>query len=71
MAPIMRRLSKEFDERIVFAKVDVSNNRDLAAQFNIRSIPTLVIFKDGKEWDRLGGVKSRAELRKLFEKLSS
>jgi thioredoxin 1 len=71
MAPIMRRLSKEFDEHIIFAKVDVSNNRDLAAQFNVRSIPTLVLFKNGKEWDRLSGAKSRTELRKLFEKLSS
>jgi thioredoxin-like negative regulator of GroEL len=63
-------LAKEYDDRIVFAKVDVENNKDLANQFNIKSIPTMVFFKKGKEWDRLSGVKGRAELNKILEKLS-
>ncbi|MGA2461595.1 MAG: thioredoxin [Candidatus Bathyarchaeia archaeon] len=70
MAPILRGLAKEYDDRIVFAKVDVENNKDLANQFNIKSIPTMVFFKKGKEWDRLSGVKGRAELNKILEKLS-
>jgi len=69
MAPIMRRLSKEFGEQIIFLKVDVANNRDLAAQFNVRSAPTFIFFKDAKEWHRLSGVKSRKELRKILERL--
>lgn len=69
MTPILRDLAKEFDGRVVFAKVDVENNRDLAAQFNVKSIPTLVLFKNGKEWDRLTGVRGRSELRKLIEKM--
>lgn len=71
MAPILRDMADEFDGRVVFAKVDVPNNRDLAEQFKIKSIPTLVFFKKGKEWDRANGVKSRQELRKILEKLSS
>ena len=63
-------MAKEYDDRIVFAKVDVENNKDLANQFNIKSIPTMVFFKKGKEWDRLSGVKGRAELNKILEKLS-
>lgn len=70
MAPILKRLAKEFDNQVVFAKVDVQNNRDLASQFNIKSIPTLVLFKNGKEWDRLTGVRGRSELRKIIEKIS-
>jgi thioredoxin 1 len=70
MAPILRDLAAEFDDRVIFAKVDVENNRDLASQFKIKNIPTLVFFKDGKEWDRLSGIKSRNELRKYLEKLS-
>ncbi len=69
MAPILRGLAKEFDGRVTFAKVDVQNNRDLAAQFNIKSIPTLLLFKNGKEWDRLTGFKGRSELRKLIGKM--
>ena len=71
MAPILRTLAKEFEEQVIFAKVDVENNRDLAAQFSIRSIPTLVLIRNGKEWDRLTGVKSRSELRKVIVKMAS
>lgn len=71
MAPILRSLAKEFDEQVVFAKVDIENNRDLAAQFNIRSIPTLVLIRNGKEWDRFTGVKSRSDLRKVIGKMAS
>lgn len=71
MAPILRDLAEEFDGQVIFAKVDVQNNRDLASQFNIKSMPTLVLFRNGKEWDRLTGVKGRPELRKLIGKMSS
>ena len=71
MAPILRDMADEFDGRVIFTKVDVSNNRDLTEQFKIKSIPTLVLFKKGKEWDRVSGLKSRQELRKMLGKLSS
>lgn len=70
MAPVLRSLSKEFQGQIIFAKVDAQNNKDLTAQFNIKSIPTLVLFRNGKEWDRLTGVRGRSELRKLMKKLA-
>jgi thioredoxin len=70
MAPILRDLAEEYENRIIFAKVDVENNRDLAEQFNIKSIPTLILFKKGKEWDRMSGVKGRSELSKTLEKLA-
>jgi len=71
MTPVIRRLSKEFDEKVIFAKVDVDNNRDLATQFNVRSVPTLVFFRNGKEWDRLTGAKNHKEVRKVIESLVS
>ena len=71
MTPILGSLSEKFEDRIIFAKVDVQNNRDLAEQYDVNSIPTLILFRKGKEWDRLTGVRKRSELSKLFEKLSS
>jgi thioredoxin 1 len=71
MAPVLTDMANEFDGRVVFAKVDVSNNRDLSEQFKIKTIPTLVFFKRGKEWDRVSGVKSRQELRKILGNLTS
>jgi thioredoxin 1 len=64
-------MAEKFEDRIVFAKVDVQNSRDLAEQFGVKTIPTLLLFRKGKEWDRLNGIRSRSELNKLFEKLSS
>ena len=71
MAPILRALAKEFESQVIFAKIDVENNRDLASQFNIKSIPTLVLFKNGREWDRLSGLRSRSDLRKIVRKMAS
>ena len=47
----MRDMADEFDGRVIFAKIDAQNSRDLAEQFKIKSIPTLVFFKKGKEWE--------------------
>jgi len=71
MTLIMRDMAKRFEDRVIFAKVDVQNSKDLAQQFDVKSIPTLILFKNGKEWDRLNGIRSRSELNKLFDKLSS
>jgi thioredoxin-like negative regulator of GroEL len=71
MTSILRAMSEKFEDRIIFAKVDVQNSRDLAQQFGVKSIPTLILFRNGKEWDRLRGIRKRSELDKLFEKLSS
>lgn len=71
MTPILRTMSEKFEDRITFAKVDVQHSGDLAQQFGVRSIPTLILFRNGKEWDRLSGIRNRSELNKLFEKLSS
>ena len=71
MTPVLRVMAKRFEDRIQFAKVDVQNSRDLAQQFGVKSIPTLILFRNGKEWDRLNGVRSRSELNKLLEKLAT
>ena len=71
MTPILRGLARKFEDRLIFAKIDVDNSRDLAQQFGVNSIPTLILFKNGKEWDRLNGLRDRNELKKLFEKLAS
>ena len=71
MIPILRGLARKFEDRLIFAKVDVENSRDLAQQFGVKSVPTLILFRKGKEWDRLNGVRGRTELKKLLEKLAS
>ena len=71
MTPILRDMSERFEDQIIFAKVDVQRSGDLAQQFGVTSIPTLILFRNGKEWDRLSGIRDRSQLKKLFERLAS
>jgi len=69
MTPTLKRVAKEFEDQVTFAKVNVDSNRDLASQFKVRSIPTIILFKHGKEWDRFSGVKNHSEMKKIVERL--
>jgi thioredoxin 1 len=60
-APILDQVAEEAKTTLI-AKVDVDQFNDLAAQYGIASIPTLVIFKDGKEVQRFVGVQNKATL---------
>lgn len=55
MSPIFDELSQEYKEKVKFVKIDVDQNQDLASQYNIFSIPTFLIFKDGKVVNQLTG----------------
>lgn len=55
LAPVLEQLSNEMDGQAKFLKVDIDASLDLARQFNISSVPTMVIFKDGKPVDTLVG----------------
>lgn len=55
MAPVFARAATELQPRVRLAKVDTEAEPGLAAQHNIRSIPTLVLFKEGKEAARIAG----------------
>ncbi len=55
MAPITEELAEKFKGKIKFMKVNVDENQKLSKKNKVMSIPTLIIFKDGKEIDRLTG----------------
>lgn len=65
VAPILNDIA-ETEENIVVGKVNVDHNQPLAKKYNVRNIPTLLIFKDGKEAGRIVGVKpKKAILREV------
>jgi thioredoxin 2 len=67
MAPVFERLAGEFRERARFAKVDTDAEQDLAGRHGIRGIPTLILFRQGAESDRLTGAADAAALRRWLE----
>ena len=61
IAPILEEIAGEHSELTV-AKLNVDDNPDLAARFNVMSIPTLILFKDGSPEARLVGAKGKGQL---------
>ena len=61
IAPALEEISNEM-ANVQIAKVNIDENPDIAAQFGIRSIPTLMIFKDGKHADTMVGAQSKSKL---------
>jgi thioredoxin 1 len=57
MAPVLDQLKKEVGEEVRVLKIDVDKNQKVAAQFQVRGVPTFVLFKDGKiVWRQSGGM---------------
>lgn len=59
IAPIIDALAKELVGKVKIGKLDVDKNPRTSSQFRVQSIPTLIIFKNGKEVDRLVGAQSK------------
>ena len=69
IAPIIEGLAADFDGQIVVGKCDVEENDDLAAEFGIRNIPTILFFKNGEIVDKLIGAQPKAKLEEKFKAL--
>ena len=66
MAPVIEELAKELEGKVKVGKINVDENPDIAVEYNVMSIPTLIVFKNGKEEKRLVGLRSKEELINLF-----
>jgi len=68
IGPIVEELAPNYQGRAVIAKMNVDDNPMVAQRFGITSIPTLMMFKDGKLVDRIVGAMPRAELQKFIDR---
>ncbi len=68
IAPIIEDIADELDGRIDVYKVDVDEASDIAASFGVMSIPTIMVFTDGKEQERIVGGRSKEDLMSTIEK---
>ncbi|MEM8603541.1 MAG: thioredoxin [Cyanobacteria bacterium P01_H01_bin.121] len=69
VAPLMDRLAADYPEQIKVLKLDLEDNRPLALRFNIKSIPAIMFFKDGKLVETLIGVKPYETFTEAVDKL--
>ncbi|WP_276252431.1 thioredoxin [Haloarcula rara] len=68
LEPIVERVAAGTDATV--AKVDIDANQGLAAQFGVRSVPTLLLFADGEQVEQLVGLQQEPQLRSLIERYS-
>jgi len=69
IGPIFEDLSEEYEGKLIFAKVNTEEESELASENQIRSIPCLIIFKEGKEADRIIGLMSKEELKQKIDSI--
>ena len=68
IAPILEEIAKEFEGKAVIGKVNVDNNPDIASQFGVRGIPTLILFKEGKIKEQIVGMNTKSNIVSLLKK---
>lgn len=68
LAPIFEEVAKKYKDKITFAKVNVDENPNVASKFRIMSIPTILVFKDGKIIDQITGLVPAKKIEMLIEK---
>lgn len=66
--PVLEELSDEHKDEVIIAKLDVDKNPDTAQKFGVMSIPTTVLFKDGKEVGRQVGFAGKKPFEELINK---
>ena len=69
IAPIIGELAEEYDGKLVVGKCDVEEADDIAMEFGIRNIPTILFFKNGQVVDKFVGATTKAKLQEKFEAL--
>lgn len=67
LAPVMEELAEELGDKASFVKINVDGNQEIATRYGIRSIPTIIVFRDGKPMHHLIGFKPKKELKKRLE----
>lgn len=65
MSPILKDVKKEFGESISILKIDVDKNQELAAKYQVRGVPTMMLFKNGKQLWRQSGLLQKDEIIKV------
>ncbi len=68
IAPILARLAEEYDGKIKFVKVDTEENFETPESYGILSLPTLLVFKEGQQIERITGARPRGDLKRSLDK---
>ncbi len=68
IAPILERLAEEYDGKIKFVKLDTEENFETPSSYGILSLPTLLVFKEGRQIERITGARPKGDLKRSLDK---
>jgi thioredoxin 1 len=68
IAPVLDEIASEYKDKVKVAKVNVDENRSLAGNHGVMSIPTMILFKNGKVMDKLIGLVPKERVKELLDK---
>jgi thioredoxin 1 len=71
LAPILKDVKTNLGERVSIIKIDVDKNQAVAAQYQVRGVPTMILFQNGKQLWRQSGVISKEEIIKIIVEKSN
>ena len=69
-APVLEELAASHDDKVEIAKVNIDHNRSLAQKYGVRGVPTMIVFKNGEEADRVVGFLPKQELDRYLSSLA-
>ncbi len=70
IAPILDELADEYSGRVNVGKVDVEEHQNLATEYGVRAIPTLLLFQNGQVAEQIVGLRSKRDLKASFDKVA-
>jgi thioredoxin 1 len=70
IAPALAELATEYEGRVKIAKVNIDDHQNLAVQYRVTAIPTLLLFKDGQVMEQMVGAKSKRDLKASLDKVA-
>lgn len=71
IAPVLDELATEYGGKVKIAKVNIDENQNLAAQYRVTAIPTLLVFKSGQVLEQMVGMKSKRDLKASLDKAAA
>lgn len=69
LSPIVEKVADEYDGKVKVAKVDIDKNMEIAEKYGVRSIPTLLFFKDGEVVENLLGLQDKVKIEQVLNRL--
>ena len=71
IAPILDELASEYDGKVKIGKVNIDEFQNLAVEYGVRAIPTLLIFKDGQVADQIVGLRTKRDFKAKLDKVAA